>query len=392
MRPPAAACLIVSLNDLQRDTIALAQDLIRRPSVSPDDAGCQQMIAARLESVGFACEHLRFGAVDNLWARHGTEAPLLVFVGHTDVVPVGDLSTWHVPPFDARVEDGWLHGRGAADMKGSVAAMVSALENFARINPNHAGSVALLLTSDEEDLAVDGTVRVLETLAQRKETIDFCLVGEPTCTDVLGDTIKNGRRGSLNGTLTIHGKQGHVAYPHLARNAIHLAMPALAELCAIEWDQGDDMFPPTSMQISNMHAGTGAGNVIPATLQSQFNFRFTPATQEQDLRARFAAVLQRHGLEYELDWRASSRPYYTAPCELLDVVCAAVQTHTTVTPVCATTGGTSDGRFVATYCPQVVEFGPLNATIHQVDERVSVADLHALVQIYSDITTRLLVR
>lgn len=371
--------------------LELAQALIARPSLTPDDAGCQKMLADRLRAAGFACEHLRFGAVDNLWARHGTAAPLLVFAGHTDVVPPGPRDQWRNEPFAPVVRDGLLYGRGAADMKGSLAAMVLACEQFVAAHPEHAGSIGLLITSDEEGPADDGTRRVLETLAGRDENIDYCLVGEPSCAEQLGDTVRRGRRGSLSATLTVKGVQGHVAYPEKADNAIHRALPALQELANTRWDDGHPDFPATSLQISNINAGTGASNVIPGTARIHFNFRYSPAVSAEHLQTRVRDLLDRHAFDYSLEWKDSGKPFYTADGAWLDTVCAAVQAVTGLTPERSTGGGTSDGRFIVLAGAQVVEFGPLNTTIHKVNECVAIADLEQLVEVYRRILEKQLI-
>jgi succinyl-diaminopimelate desuccinylase len=358
--------------------------------VTPDDQGCQQLLAGRLQPLGFQVEHLRYGDVDNLWARRGDASPLFVFAGHTDVVPPGPREQWETDPFDPVLRDGMLHGRGAADMKSSIAAMVTACERFIADNPGHRGSIGFLVTSDEEGPATDGTVRVVEHLQARHETIDYCLVGEPSSEEELGDVIKNGRRGSLNGKLTVRGRQGHVAYPHLAANPIHLAAPALAELAAIEWDQGNEHFPPTSFQISNLHAGTGAENVIPGELQLMFNLRYSTALTEQEIRARIEGLLDQHGLDYSLAWRLSGQPFLTAAGELVDAARAAIREVAHIDAELSTSGGTSDGRFIAPTGAQVLELGPINATIHQVNECVAVTALDELAEMYRRILEKLL--
>ncbi len=362
----------------------LAEALIRQRSVTPDDQGCQALVADRLGALGFACETIESNGVTNLWAvRAGAAAgPTLAFAGHTDVVPPGPLDQWASDPFVPTVRDGRLYGRGAADMKTSVAAFVVAIEEFLEAGAGHAGRIALLLTSDEEGPATDGTVRVVETLAARGERIDFCIVGEPTSVTRLGDTVKNGRRGSLSGRLTVIGVQGHVAYPHLARNPIHQLAPALAELAAAEWDRGNAHFPPTTWQVSNIQAGTGATNVIPGRVTLDFNFRFSTASTVESLKQRVAAVLDAHGLDYTLDWSLSALPFLTARGALCDALSAAILAETGVAAEMSTTGGTSDGRFIARICPQVVEFGPINASIHQVDEHVGVDELEPLKNVY----------
>ena len=371
-------------------TLALACDLIARDSTTPEDAGCQQLMANRLEQAGFVVEHLRFGEVDNFWARRGTEGPVLCFAGHTDVVPTGPVERWDNPPFAPKIIDGMLHGRGAADMKGSLAAMLVAAERFVAEHPNHKGSIAFLITSDEEGPATEGTVKVVDTLVARGEKVDWCIVGEPSSTDQVGDVVKNGRRGSLNARLTIKGKQGHVAYPHLARNPIHLAAPALAALAAEVWDHGNDYFPPTSFQISNINSGTGATNVVPGELVALINFRFSTESTVDGLKARVIDLLDQHGLDYELDWTLSGLPFLTEPGDLLDGVAAAIREVTGRETQPSTSGGTSDGRFIATMGTQVVELGPRNATIHQVNECISAADLDTLTDIYQATLTRLL--
>jgi len=373
-------------------TIQLAIDLIRRPSVTPEDGGCQQTIAARLSKLGFVIESLPFGEVTNLWARRGNEAPLLVFAGHTDVVPTGPLEQWQTPPFAPEIRDGQLYGRGAADMKGSLAAMVTACERFVARHSKHRGSIALLLTSDEEGPAANGTVKVIDTLQARGEKIDWCIVGEPTCIKQVGDVIKNGRRGSLNGHLLVHGVQGHVAYPHLADNPIHRASAALAELCGITWDQGNAYFPPTTFQISNISAGTGADNVIPGELDVQFNFRYSTELTQAAIQQQVEALLNRHGLRYTLQWKLSGEPFLTEVGELVEAVRAAIREVSGMETELSTGGGTSDGRFIAPTGAQVIELGPINATIHKLNECVAVADLDILSAQYQGILVRLLAR
>ncbi len=371
-------------------TLDLAQALIARASVTPDDAGCQALLAVRLEQAGFRVEQLRFGEVDNLWARHGTAAPLFVFAGHTDVVPPGALEQWDSAPFTPVIRAGCLYGRGAADMKGSIAAMVTACERFVTAHPHHLGSIGLLITSDEEGPAVNGTVRVIEQLAAHGTHIDWCLVGEPSSVERAGDVIKNGRRGSLNGTLRIHGQQGHVAYPQRADNPIHRALQALADLVAVEWDRGNDHFPPTSLQISNIHAGDGTVNIIPGTLEILFNLRYSTASTAAGIRARVEDILQRHGLRYTLDWLLSGEPFLTPAGELVDAVRAAVADVTGIAAALSTGGGTSDGRFIAPTGAQVVELGPVNATIHKVNECVKIDEIDEISVIYEKILQRLL--
>jgi succinyl-diaminopimelate desuccinylase len=360
----------------------LVKDLIARPSVTPDDVDCQQLLAQRLERAGFRCESVICNGVTNLWARRGAVSPVMVFAGHTDVVPPGPRDKWDSDPFLPVERDGYLYGRGAADMKSSIAAFVVAAEEFAASHPQHAGSIALLLTSDEEGPSVDGTVRVCERLQERGETLDYCIVGEPTSSDRLGDVCKNGRRGSLSGRLTVKGVQGHVAYPHLARNPIHELAPALAEIAAIEWDKGNEYFPPTTFQVSNLNSGTGATNVVPGEAQAQFNFRFATASTPDSLKARITEVLDRHGLEYTIDWNLGGEPFLTPRGTLSSALSRAIQDETGISTELSTTGGTSDGRFIAKICPQVIEFGPCNATIHKVNERVEISSLDPLKNIY----------
>ena len=371
-------------------TLQLACDLISRNSTTPEDAGCQQLMGERLAAVGFELEPLRFGEVDNLWARRGSEGPVLCFAGHTDVVPTGPVEQWQTNPFIPQIRDGMLHGRGAADMKGSLAAMVVAVERFVAAHPDHKGSIAFLITSDEEGPATDGTVKVVETLVERGEKVDWCIVGEPSSTELVGDIVKNGRRGSLNARLVIRGKQGHVAYPHLARNPIHLAAPALAALAAEVWDEGNAFFPPTSFQISNIHSGTGATNVVPGELEALINFRFSTESTVEGLQQRVRDLLDGHGLEYELHWTVSGLPFLTEPGALLDGVSAAIKQVTGRDTQPSTSGGTSDGRFIATMGTQVVELGPVNATIHQVNECIKADDLDLLTDIYQVTLERLL--
>lgn len=380
-------------------TVRLAEALIARPSVTPVDAGCQALMAERLLAIGFECQTLVFGPADapvtNLWAikrgrGHATGAPTLAFAGHTDVVPTGPLDQWSSPPFVPSYRDGYLYGRGAADMKTSLAAMVVASEEFVAQHPDHAGSIAFLITSDEEGPSVDGTVKVCEWLTAQGERLDACIVGEPTSVKQVGDMIKNGRRGSLSGKLRVQGIQGHIAYPHLARNPIHQAAPALAELAAIVWDQGNDHFPPTSWQMSNIHAGTGANNVIPGELVIDFNFRFSTESTPESLQTRLEDVLRQHGLSFHIDWTLGGRPFLTRRGPLVDAMAAAIQNVTGLETELSTTGGTSDGRFIAQICPQVVEFGPVNASIHKIDEHVAVADIEPLKNIYRQTLERLL--
>jgi succinyl-diaminopimelate desuccinylase len=371
-------------------TLELSRALIARPSITPDDQGCQQLLAERLQQIGFVIEHLRFGDVDNLWARRGTTAPLFAFAGHTDVVPTGPLADWDSDPFEPAIRDGYLFGRGAADMKSSIAAMLTACERFVAEHDDHSGSIAFLITSDEEGPSVNGTVKVVEELESRNEKINWCLVGEPSSKDQTGDTIKNGRRGSLCGVLTIKGKQGHVAYPQLADNPIHRAAPALSELAAVEWDRGNDFFPPTTFQISNINAGTGAENVIPGSIALSFNLRFSTASTADSLKSRVTSILDSHQLDYDIQWRLSGQPFLTPAGELVDAARRAIQSHVGITTVLSTGGGTSDGRFIAPTGAQVVELGPVNATIHQTNECVNISELDKLSDIYEEILKQLL--
>jgi succinyl-diaminopimelate desuccinylase len=367
---------------LKNETLLLAQALIARPSVTPADEGCQQLIIDRLAPLGFRPEVMACGDVANLWIRHGTGKPLVVLAGHTDVVPPGPLDKWASDPFVPTVRDGQLFGRGAADMKPSIAAFVVAAERFVRAHPAHPGSLALLVTSDEEGPSVDGTVRVVEELKRRGETIEYCIVGEPSSAQAFGDTIKNGRRGSLTGRLWVQGVQGHVAYPHRAKNPVHLAAPALAELAATAWDRGNEYFPPTTWQVSNIHAGTGAQNVIPGTLQVDFNFRFSTESTPAALEARVNGILERHGLAFSIDWTLGGRPFLTRRGPLVDKLSAVVKRVTGVTPEVNCTGGTSDGRFIFDICPEVAEFGPVNRSIHQVNEAVALEEIEPLTEVY----------
>ncbi|MGH8595558.1 MAG: succinyl-diaminopimelate desuccinylase [Gammaproteobacteria bacterium] len=371
-------------------TVELACDLIARPSLTPDDAGCLELLAARLTACGFAVELLPFEDVSNLWATHGRGDPVFCFAGHTDVVPPGDLSAWQWPPFNPTIRDGTLFGRGAADMKGSLAAMLTAAERFVRESPHHPGTLAFLLTSDEEGIAIHGTKRVVELLATRGQTIHWCLVGEPSSEARVGDLLRNGRRGSLNGRLKINGVQGHVAYPDRARNPIHLLAPALASLTARNWDEGNEFFPPTSFQVSNIRAGTGVENVIPAYLETWFNFRFSTASTPDDLQARVHATLDNLKLDYALEWHLSGEPFLTARGQLVSTVTECIQQHLGVTPQLSTGGGTSDARFIAKLGCEIIELGPVNATIHQVNECVRIAELDELSTVYHAILMRLI--
>jgi succinyl-diaminopimelate desuccinylase len=375
----------VTLNALD-----LTQELIRRRSVTPEDEDCQALIAQRLTRIGFLCESIQCGAVTNLWARRGTSGPLLCFAGHTDVVPTGPLSEWHSDPFVPSIRDGRLYGRGAADMKSSIAAFIIAVEAFVAERTGHSGSIAFLITSDEEGPSVDGTVRVVERLKARHERIDYCIVGEPSSVNVLGDMIKNGRRGSLSGKLKVRGVQGHIAYPHLVRNPILMLAPALTELGAIQWDAGNEYFPATSFQVSNIHAGTGANNVVPGSLEMDFNFRFSTESTAQSLKERTDEVLRRHGLDYSIDWHLSGSPFLTERGALVAAVQSAIQAVNGVVPELSTSGGTSDGRFIAEICPQIVELGPVNASIHKLNEHIDLQALEDLPRIYLGILRTLL--
>jgi len=371
-------------------TLQLACQLIEKASVTPEDVGCQALMITRLEAIGFSVEHLRFGDVDNFWAIRGESGPILAFAGHTDVVPTGDERQWQTPPFEPTIKDGMLYGRGAADMKGSLAAMITACENFVAEYPNHNGRIAFLITSDEEGIAINGTVKVIEWLESRNEKINWCLVGEPSSTKDVGDIIKNGRRGSLGCELTVKGIQGHVAYPHLAKNPIHLVSPALAELAAENWDEGNDFFPATSFQVSNFNSGTGATNVIPGEAKIIFNFRFSTETTDEQLRERAEKILQKHNFEYDINWSLSGQPFLTAAGELVDAAVNAIKKVTGRNTQLSTAGGTSDGRFIAPTGAQVLELGPVNATIHQINECVKAEDLDKLSDMYQQILVELL--
>ena len=373
-----------------QSALDLARQLIARKSVTPDDAGCQALLAERLSRAGFRCEPMRFGAVDNLWARRGGGRPLVCFAGHTDVVPTGPLSEWHSDPFVPTERGGKLYGRGAADMKSSIAAFVVAAEAFIEERPRHQGSIALLLTSDEEGPALDGTAKVVEALKQRGETMDYCIVGEPTSVDALGDTLKNGRRGSLSGKLVVRGIQGHVAYPHLARNPVHQVAPALAELAKMQWDRGNESFPPTTWQVSNIRAGTGAGNVIPGSAEVEFNFRFSTESTESSLRRRVEDILKKHGLEYSIEWVLGAKPFLSAKGKLAQTVVEICKRHTGLNAELSTTGGTSDARFIVEISPEVLELGPVNESIHKLNENIALEDLERLPRIYLDVLRALL--
>ncbi|WP_273777269.1 succinyl-diaminopimelate desuccinylase [Acinetobacter sp. GSS19] len=372
------------------DTLEFSLQLLRQPSVTPVDHNCQNMMAERLAKIGFHIEPMRFEDVDNLWARRGTASPVFCFAGHTDVVPTGNLEAWNSDPFAPEIRDGKLYGRGSADMKTALAAMVVASERFVAKHPDHKGSIAFLITSDEEGPSINGTVKVVETLEARNEKMTWCLVGEPSSTAQLGDIIKNGRRGSLNGVLTVKGKQGHVAYPHLAINPIHTASQAIAELCDTVWDQGNEYFPATSFQISNIQAGTGATNVVPGNMKVTFNFRYSTEVTADQLKARVLELLDRHGVNYEIEWTLSGLPFLTPVGELVNAAKTAIKNVTGVDAELSTSGGTSDGRFIAPTGTQVLELGVLNATIHQIDEHVNVADLEPLAEIYEQILQQLL--
>jgi succinyl-diaminopimelate desuccinylase len=374
----------------EADVLTLAKELISRKSVTPEDGGCQKLLAERLRRAGFQCESVVCGEVTNLWARRGTARPLVCFAGHTDVVPPGPLTEWLSNPFVPTIRDGRLYGRGAADMKSSIAAFVLAVEAFVAERPKYSGSIALLITSDEEGPSVDGTVRIVERMKSRGEAIDYCIVGEPTSVETLGDMIKNGRRGSLSGRLTVRGVQAHIAYPHLGRNPIHLLAPALSELAAMQWDRGNEHFQPTTWQVSNIHAGTGAGNVIPGALTLDFNFRFSTESTEQSLRTRLEGVLTKHRLDYSIDWVLGGKPFLTQRGKLVEVVSASIRKHTGGAPELSTTGGTSDARFIADICPEIVEFGPVNQSIHKLNEHIELGALEKLPGIYLDTLRALL--
>ena len=376
----------------QSPTIALAQDLMARASVTPEDKGCQELMIARLQAIGFNVERMPFGDVDNFWARRGTDKPVLAFAGHTDVVPSGPVNQWHTPPFKPTLKDGFLYGRGAADMKGSLASWVVALEEFVALHPNHRGSLALLITSDEEGPFVDGTTRVIDTLEARNEKIDWCIVGEPSSTSTLGDVIKNGRRGSLTATITAKGIQGHVAYPHLVVNPIHKVAPALAELASTKWDDGNESFPPTSFQIANINGGTGASNVVPGHVEVMCNFRYSTELTADELTAKLETILNNHKVDYDIVWTYNGLPFLTNSGALVDACRDAIKATTGTVTELSTAGGTSDGRFIAPTGAQVVELGPCNGTIHKLNECVKVSDLEDLTQVYLGVLTRLMVQ
>lgn len=374
----------------ETQSLELAKALISRPSVTPDDQNCQQLLAERLQKIGFAVEELHFGDTKNIWLRRGTQAPVFCFAGHTDVVPTGPVEKWDSPPFEPTEHEGRLYGRGAADMKTSIACFVTACERFVAENPDHQGSIALLITSDEEGDALDGTTRVVDVLKARGELIDYCIVGEPTAVDKLGDMLKNGRRGSLSGNLTVKGKQGHIAYPHLAINPVHTFAPVLLELTQEVWDKGNEYFPPTSFQISNINGGTGATNVIPGELNVKFNFRFSTESTEEGLKQRVHAILDKHGVQYDLQWSCSGQPFLTQAGKLTDVAREAIAEICGVEAELSTTGGTSDGRFIKAIAKELIELGPSNATIHQINENVRLNDIPKLSAVYEGILARLL--
>ena len=373
------------------ETLELAKSLISKASVTPDDKGCQSIMIERLKKIGFEIHPLKFGDVDNFWATRGNGGPLFAFAGHTDVVPAGNEDAWNTAPFEPTIKDGYLYGRGAADMKGGLASMVTATENFVKENPNHNGTIAFLITSDEEGVAINGTVKVMDYLKENNQKIDFCLIGEPSSSAILGDVIRNGRRGCLNGSLTVKGKQGHIAYPQLANNPIHLVTPALNQLCDEEWDNGNEYFPATSLQISNIHSGYGVTNVIPGELEVLFNFRYSTETTHELLQKRVVEILDDYDFEYSIDWQHSGFPFLTPKGRLVDACAEAISNVKSIEPELSTSGGTSDGRFIAQEGTQVVELGPVNATIHQVNETVLVQDLEDLSRIYSKVLTKILV-
>ena len=374
----------------ETQSLELAKELMSRPSVTPDDQNCQQLLAERLQKIGFAVEELHFGDTKNVWLRRGTQAPVFCFAGHTDVVPTGPVEKWDSSPFEPTEREGRLHGRGAADMKTSIACFVTACERFVAENPNHQGSIALLITSDEEGDALDGTTKVVDVLKARGELIDYCIVGEPTAVDKLGDMLKNGRRGSLSGNLTVKGKQGHIAYPHLAINPVHTFAPVLLELTQEVWDEGNEYFPPTSFQISNINGGTGATNVIPGELNVKFNFRFSTESTEEGLKQRVHSILDKHGVQYDLQWSCSGQPFLTQAGKLTDVAREAIAEICGVEAELSTTGGTSDGRFIKAIAKELIELGPSNATIHQINENVRLEDIPKLSAVYEGMLTRLL--
>ena len=373
------------------NTLDLAKSLISQASITPDDKGCQSIMIERLKKIGFEVHSLKFADVDNFWATRGSSGPIFAFAGHTDVVPAGNEDEWNTVPFEPTIKDGYLYGRGAADMKGGLAAMVTATESFVKDNPNHKGTIAFLITSDEEGVAINGTVKVMDYLKENNQKIDFCLLGEPSSTSVTGDVIKNGRRGSLNGVINVNGKQGHVAYPHLAKNPIHLFSQALSDLCSQEWDSGNEYFPATSFQVSNIHSGDGVTNVIPGKAKIMFNFRYSTETTKEELMAKVHEILDNHKIDYTLDWHHSGNPFLTPVGDLVSACVSAIEETKDITPELSTSGGTSDGRFIAQEGTQVVELGPVNATIHQINESILVKDLEDLSSIYTKVLTRILV-
>ena len=372
-------------------TLELAKSLISQASVTPDDNGCQSIMIERLKKIGFEIHPLKFGDVDNFWATRGNSGPIFAFAGHTDVVPAGNEDAWNTSPFEPTIKGDYLYGRGAADMKGGLASMVTATENFVQDNPNHNGTIAFLITSDEEGVAINGTVKVMDYLNENDTKIDYCLLGEPSSTSVTGDVIKNGRRGSLNGVINVNGQQGHVAYPHLAKNPIHFIAPALNDLCLQEWDSGNEYFPATSFQISNFHSGGGVTNVVPGEAKVMFNFRYSTETTKEELMAKVHAILDNHKIDYTLDWHHSGDPFLTPVGDLVSACVSAIEETKDITPELSTSGGTSDGRFIAQEGTQVVELGPVNATIHQINESILVKDLEDLSSIYTKVLTRILV-
>jgi len=373
------------------NTLELAKSLISQASVTPDDNGCQSIMIERLKKIGFEIHPLRFGDVDNFWATRGNSGPIFAFAGHTDVVPAGNEDAWNTAPFEPTIKGDYLYGRGAADMKGGLASMVTATENFVQDNPDHNGTIAFLITSDEEGVAINGTVKVMDYLNENDTKIDYCLLGEPSSTSITGDVIKNGRRGSLNGVINVNGQQGHVAYPHLAKNPIHFIAPALNDLCLQEWDSGNEYFPATSFQISNFHSGGGVTNVVPGEAKVMFNFRYSTETTKEELMAKVHEILDNHNIDYTLDWHHSGNPFLTPVGDLVSACVSAIEETKDITPELSTSGGTSDGRFIAQEGTQVVELGPVNATIHQINESVLVKDLEDLSSIYTKVLTRILV-
>ena len=373
------------------NTLELAKSLISQVSVTPDDNGCQSIMIERLKKIGFEIHPLKFGDVDNFWATRGNSGPIFAFAGHTDVVPAGNEDAWNTSPFEPTIKGDYLYGRGAADMKGGLASMVTATENFVQDNPNHNGTIAFLITSDEEGVAINGTVKVMDYLDENDTKIDYCLLGEPSSTSITGDVIKNGRRGSLNGVINVNGQQGHVAYPHLAKNPIHFIAPALNDLCLQEWDSGNEYFPATSFQISNFHSGGGVTNVVPGEAKVMFNFRYSTETTKEELMAKVHEILDNHNIDYTLDWHHSGNPFLTPVGDLVSACVSAIEETKDITPELSTSGGTSDGRFIAQEGTQVVELGPVNATIHQINESILVKDLEDLSSIYTKVLTRILV-